>query len=402
VLRVVGGAGDDDLTDSSRAGKTRLYDDRGNNRIRPGPGTSVDRSNYDPPPPDTATLGRPRDWGARWLPSMWVSYAPDIGLLAGAGVTRTGYGFRRVPYNSRVSLRAGYATAARTYRAELTGEFRGLMPPAVVVLQARASGIDVVRFYGFGNETVDTGSVDFYKVKQQQYLLAPTLQFAVSPAATLAIGPVFKSAQTQREPGTFIDSSRPYGSASFGQVGATAEFRLDTRDRPQAASRGLSLRLGGAVYPEALDVRSAFGEGHVEVASYVTARIPLAPTLAVRIAGKKVWGAYPLHEAAYVGGQSTVRGFPEHRFAGDAAVSGNVELRLAVARFYLLLPGEIGVFGLGDAGRVYLAGETSARWHAAAGGGLWFTFLNRANTVSVAAADGGEGMRVYVRAGFAY
>src|SRR2546429_4452849 len=124
--------------------------------------------------------------------------------------------------------------------------------------------------------------------------------------------------------------------------------------------------------------------------------------LALRIAGKRVWGAYPFHEAAYIGGAATVRGFSEHRFAGDAAVYGNAELRLRLARIFVLLPEELGVFGLADAGRVYLAGETSDRWHAAVGGGVWVAFLSRTNTLSVAAAHSVEGTRAYVRAGFGF
>jgi len=401
-LRVIGGGGDDELTDSSRAGRTQFYDDRGNNRFVTGRGTSVDRRHYDEPPRDTSTLGRPRDWGSHWMPLTWVDYSPDVGLFVGAGADGTGYDFRRLPYNSHVRVRAGYATAAQTYRAEFTGEFRGIVPPAIVRLHLRASGIDVLRFYGFGNETLDTGSTDFYKVKQQQYLIAPALQFAFSPTAALSIGPVYKFAHTRLEVGTFINDSQPYGVTNFGQVGAAADFHVDTRDQPRAARRGIMFGMGGSYYPKALDVTSPFGEGHAEASSYLTARIPLHPTLALRIAGKKVWGTYPFYEAAYVGGATTVRGFVEHRFAGDAAVYGNVELRLSVAKFFLLVPGEMGVFGLGDAGRVYVSGQTSDRWHAAAGGGLWLAFLSRANTVSVAAAHSVEGTRWYVRAGFPF
>jgi len=401
-LRVIGGGGDDELVDSSRAGSTRFYDDRGNNRFVRGPGTSVDRRHYDEVPRDTSTLGRPRDWGSRWMPLTWVAYSPDFGLFAGAGADGTGYGFRRLPYNSHVRVRAGYATGAQTYRAEFTGEFRGIVPPAIVTLHLRASGIDVLRFYGFGNETPDTGSENFYKVKQQQYLVAPALAFSLSPAATLSIGPVLKFSHTNLVGGTFINVARPYGVRDLGQVGAAADFHVDTRDQPRAARRGIAFAFGGSYYPGALDVTSPFGEGHAEASSYLTAHIPLQPTLALRVAGKKVWGTYPFYEAAYVGGATTVRGFVEHRFSGDAALYGNVELRLSVAKFFFLVPGELGVFGLGDAGRVYVSGETSDRWHAAAGGGLWFAFLSRANTVSVAAAHSVEGTRVYVRAGFPF
>jgi len=336
------------------------------------------------------------------MPLTWVSYSPDFGLLVGAGADGTGYDFRRLPYNSHVRVRAGYATGAQTYRAEFVGEFRGIVPPAIVQLHLRASGIDVLRFYGFGNETSNAGSEDFYKVKQQQYLVAPALEFSLSSAAKLSVGPVFKFAHTKLAPNTFINAARPYGVEDLGQVGAAADVHLDTRDQPRAARRGITFGFGGTYYPKALDVTSPFGEGHAEASSYLTARIPLRPTLALRVAGKKVWGTYPFYEAAYVGGATTVRGFVEHRFAGDAALYGNAELRLSVAKFFVLVPGELGVFGLGDAGRVYLSGETSDRWHAAAGGGVWLSFLSPANTVSVAAAHSVEGTRVYVRAGLAF
>ena len=402
LVRVIAGGGDDELVDSARAGKTRLYADRGNNRFVTGPGTSIDRRHYDEPPRDTSTLGLPRDWGSRWVPLTWMGYTSDVGLFVGAGALGTGYDFHRLPYNSRVRVRAGYATAAQSYRAELTGEFRGTAPPAVVTLQLRASGIDVLRFYGFGNETVDSGSNDFYKVKQQQYLVAPALQFPLSSSANLSLGPVLKFAHTNLESGTFIDVARPYGVRDLGQVGGAADFHLDTRDEPRAARRGFWFGAGGTFYPRALDVTAAFGEAPAEARSYLTAPILLQPTLAVRVAAKKVWGTYPLEEAAYMGGATTVRGFVEHRFAGDAALYGNVELRLSVARFFFLLPGELGFFALGDAGRVYLSGETSDRWHAAVGGGVSIAFLNRANTVSVAAAHSVEGTRLYARTGFAF
>jgi len=402
LLRVIGGGGDDELTDSSRAGGTQFYDDRGNNRIVTGPGTSVDRTHYDEPPRDTSTFSLPRDWGSRWMPLTWVSYSPDFGVFVGAGAVGTGYDFRRLPYNSHVRVRAGYATGAQTFRAEFTGEFRGIVPPVVARLRLRASGIDVLRYYGFGNETSNSGSTEFYKVKQQQYLVAPSLEFSLSSAATFSLGPVFKFSHTKLEPNTFIALAPPYGVGDMGQIGAAADVQFDTRDQPRAARRGIAFGFGGSYYPKALDVTSSFGEGHAAASSYLTARIPLRPTLALRVAGRKVWGTYPFYEAAHIGGDSTVRGFVEHRYAGDAAVFGNVELRLSIARFFLLVPVRMGIFGLGDAGRVYVSGQTSDKWHAAAGGGVWLSFLTSANTVSVAAAHSVEGTRWYVKAGFAF
>ncbi len=174
---------------------------------------------------------------------------------------------------------------------------------------------------------------------------------------------------------------------------------LDFRDRPVAASRGFFLRVGGRVHPALWDVDETFGDLHGELAVHLTAPIPVEPSLAVRVGGKRVFGSFPFHEAAYLGAK-TIRGYSQQRFAGDAVLYGNMELRLRLADFFVILPGEFGVFGLADAGRVYLDGDSPGGWHRAFGGGIWLSFLDRLNTASIAVAKSPERTSVYVGAGF--
>ncbi|OLB56886.1 MAG: hypothetical protein AUI13_09085 [Gemmatimonadetes bacterium 13_2_20CM_2_69_23] len=401
TVRVITGAGHSELIDSTRSGRTFFHVDHTPARVIKGPGSSVDRGAARGGPLPNPMQIPLRDWGTRWTPAVRLSFAPDVGVLVGFGETGMWYGFRQDPYKSQLGFGVSYATAAQGFRATLGADVRDVIWGLDAGLELRASGIEVVRFYGFGNETAALKVDDYYRVHQTQYLIAPSL-VARSGRVRFSIGPLLKFAHTAFTSGTLVDSMRPYGSADFVQVGAQAQFRVDARDRVRQPSRGTLLALGGSWYPAAYDVAAPFGEAHGEAAAYLTARIPLQPTLALRVAAKKVWGSYPFHEAAYVGGAATVRGFSEHRFAGDGAVYGNAELRLPLARIFVLLPEELGVFGLADAGRVYLAGETSDRWHAAVGGGLWVAFLSRTNTLSVAAAHSVEGTRAYVRAGFGF
>ena len=122
----------------------------------------------------------------------------------------------------------------------------------------------------------------------------------------------------------------------------------------------------------------------------------------MRIAGKKVWGDYPFHEAAVLGGWRTLRGFRRERFAGDAAVYGSAELRVPLSKFAFILPDELGVLGFTDVGRVFFLGEDSNKWHVGAGGGLWIAPVNRSNTFTLVVAKSAEGVRYYVRAGLAF
>lgn len=104
--------------------------------------------------------------------------------------------------------------------------------------------------------------------------------------------------------------------------------------------------------------------------------IPTSPTLALRVGGKRLWGSFPFDEAALLGGQGTLRGFEFQRFAGDAMVHGSVEVRVPVARgLPRLIPTEIEMFGLGDAGRVWADGTESDRVRTATGAGIWLSFF---------------------------
>ncbi|MBI4503842.1 MAG: hypothetical protein HY700_22105 [Gemmatimonadetes bacterium] len=405
TLRIIGGDGNDVLVDS--AGDTRFYDQSGDNRAM-GRTTSIDRRPFIPPIDPPGPLPKPRDFGGEWRWLPWFTYSSDFGVLGGGSVSRYDYGFRKLPYSSRVTLKAGYATRTSAFRLDLSADARRQNSGTHTTLFARASQLEIIRFHGFGNDVVAAAPQSFYRVNQEQLILHSALAFPLGATVDAGVGPVLRYARTGLQPGGIISLTRPYGAEGFGthegfgQLGGRAWANLDVRNRPIAATSGVHLAAEGNVYPAFWDVRSTFGEVHAEGATYFTLKIPLQPTFAFRAGGKKVWGTYPFHEAAYVGGAGTLRGFPLQRFAGDASLFGSAELRLFLAKVFLLLPANFGIFGLGDIGRVYLRGESSDTWHRSVGGGIWLAFLGRGNTLSVALARSRERTGVYFGTGFGF
>ena len=433
AVRIDGGGGADAFTNSSQASaaKTRFYDYRGKNRFVKGKDAKIDERPYKRPPSPTLRARYALDWGMQAMTFPILVANPDLGVLVGGLGSRQYFGYRKDPFSSRHSFNAGLAINRLKGFVSYTGTFRQLLSDLDARIHLKYSGIQVIRFNGFGNQTETPRPSSFYEVEQNYFAFAPSLEFragenqgnmhgsmgSLRSALTIGLGPIIKYSDTplSANKDKFIGQypEYDYGTDSFGQVGAQGEIAYDTRDNLGYATRGVLVRVAGAVYPSVWDVASVFGSLDGEARAYLTAPIPTNPTLALRAGSKKVWGTFPFHESAFLGGpgltggdisNGSLRGFRKNRFAGDTALYGNSELRLVLAKIKLLVPGELGLFGAGDAGRVIFAGDPddADTWHTGVGGGLWLSFLQRRQTLSVAAVNGDDLMGVYLRAGLTF
>jgi hypothetical protein len=400
-VRVIGGQGQD-LVDDSKGGGVYFADSAGTNRIIKGPGSRLDTRLYNPPPPEDPdnTLLEHRDYGRRTAPRIAPGFSSDIGLFLGGGLFSTGYGFRYVPHSDSHKLLVGYATSARSGIFDYRGDFRKPNSSLFSTFSVRASGLEFLRFYGFGNETTSDGSDDFYKIRQRMISIFPALHYSFNPSFEIYSGLQFKYSAAKDDPNTLIGQIRPYGYKNFTQVGFHLGFKWDTRNPLKASDPGFRAEAEGFVYPKGVTVKSTFSGVEGEAAAYISLARPLI--LALSAGGKKLSGTIPYTEAAYIGGGSTVRGYNRNRFTGDASLYGRIELRLTVGKAIFIIPGEYGLFGLADIGRVYLKGESSNKWHPAYGGGAFFSVLDLATVFSLAVAVSEEWTAVYLRAGFSF
>jgi len=341
------------------------------------------------------------EWRPRTVPLYGVGYSPEVGLLVGAGLMHTRYAFRALPPSTRLTAAAAYATGARTYRVNFAGEFRRPLAPATVAVDLYASGLEILRFYGLGNASTASGPDSVYQVRQTQFAIAPTVSVPLAARLRFAAGTIVKHAHTHPDSGSLLLAAGPaYGSGDFGTAGARTLLELDTRDHPTTATSGLHLVIAAQWYPALWDAVRPFGSLSAEAVTYASTGDPPRATLALRAGLAGVSGTVPFHELVYIGGGTTLRGYPEQRFAGRSGAYANAELRLRVG---WLSVGDVGVLGLADAGRVWGEDDASRRWHAAGGGGLWFAVHHRrASTVSVTWARGSEHPALYVRVGFMF
>jgi len=416
-LRVIGGDGVDVLDDSAGGGThfaAAADGQESHYRVVRGPGTDWDRRPYTTPPPDKKADWIPaRDWGRVSGPLFLASYGTDYGALVGGSYNTIGYGFRKDPWSDKQSLRLLYSTKEKQVRGTYLGQFRFENSPLRVAIAALGSGIEVSRFYGSGNDTTFEGDKDTYKLEQDRFEIEPALVYRHTDNFDLSLGFHVKYDKTEPRTNPLLSGQSFYGEGDFTQVGLSGRFRYDGTDHRALPRKGLLVTGTGRLYPSIADVTDTFGEVHGDARAYVSTPNDRGITLALRAGGQKVFGTHPFFESAFIGGKtpfslleaggaSSVRGLPAQRYAGDASAYGSTELYLPITRAFLLVPGQIGLLGFFDIGRVFLSGESSDRWHHGAGGGLFFTTPGRHSLISVQIARSETNTAVYVRGGLAF
>jgi hypothetical protein len=405
LVRIVGGGGVDRFVDRSTGShrRTILYDPGSATEFPESSDARIQRRAAPRPFAWWFDTDRTLDWGTLTIPQPEMSYDEDRGLVVVAGLKHDRYAFLKRPYGARIQLEAGWAFAAQ----EPILGYRHLVRDAVggmdVRLRLEWSGIELINFYGFGNETQAAGTSEFHRITHKEITGGFALGVGDGDRSYLELGPTFKRTSADTALVTsFLADRDPYGAGRFSQAGIEVAFAIDRRDLLGTPTEGLRLEGGASYFPEWLDVtRGAFGEVHGQMAAYVSP--PWGnPVLALRVAGQRVWGTYPFAEAAFLGGPNSLRGLREQRYAGDAMVLGSAELRIELFRMLFPLPTDVGVLALSDIGRVILDGETSDKWHSGYGGGLWFALVNRANVVRIVMARSAGRNRIQAGVGFAY
>jgi hypothetical protein len=401
VLRIIGGGGDDELVDSSGRGKVIFYD-KGEGTGLQGEGATLVREAPHRPYSWWVDGEEALDFGEKTQPEITVSYDGDRGFVGSIGFKRDRYGFLEDPYHSRLQMRGGWAVARSQPIVDYRHDFRSVLGVGDLLLEGRYSGIEVVRFYGLGNQTEVPEPTDYYMVDQKQLVLGASLKWGNGAGREFSVGPVFRRTKSDTtHDGTFVTDSHAYGTGTFHQAGVQAGIELDGRDIIGAPARGYHVTGGASFYPSVLDVTGSYGEVHGEAAAYLSPGSG-NPTLAVRVGGKRLWGTFPYSDAAFLGGSENVRGLLEQRFAGDASAYGSAELRFFLTRFFLLFPMDFGVFGLSDVGRVFMDGQSPGGWHTSFGGGILLAPVTRSATLRLSIAESAEGRAFYVGMGFAY
>jgi hypothetical protein len=344
------------------------------------------------------------DRGHDWKSGFWFGYNSSDGLLIGGGPLLFEYGYRVTPYVYRQLLLVAYITNIQTFVLDYKGEFYRILKPLRTNLNIRRITANL-NFYGYGNETIINQSLDesdFYLVRPDLFNINLSFDYLFSEKHYIFAGITYDHSDIKFDSNTILDTLNLGNTKQREQLGFHLGYTIDTRDHELSPLEGLYIDFKSLNYPGFLQREKRFNKMILDARAYIRSDFITTSSIAFRILGEKLWGNYPLHMSAFLGGRPNLLGYERQRFTGDALAYGAIGFRSYLFPVKILVPAKFGFSLYGDTGRVFIKGEDSNKWHSSAGGGFWLSFLDRELTVHAGTANSTEGTIFYFTTGFLF
>lgn len=382
LLRIIGGYGKDAIVDSSRVSGirklTRVYDTEKKTEIVKAKETVVHTSKQK----SNNKYDRKEYKPNILFPNAFFGFNKDDGLFVGGGVTYKTQGFRKDPYKATHRILANIAFKTFSFNVLYTGKFVDVFGKTDFRLDVLVNFPKLTNYFGYGNETVfnvDNDNRDYYVTRYDAITARGLFVFSNNKPATLSIGPHFQRIKTKQAPSRFLSKKaggNQIDTTSSRYLGITLDYKYEIKDKKVLPTRGIVFGLQGVFNQEF----SGKNFNNIKLRAKLTLYVPIHPilTYVINLSGTTLFNEFEYYHAATLGGlnytkdNDVLRGYLRDRFSGRSSFAFNNELRLKLFNFKTyLFPGEFGINGFFDVGRVWYDGENSSIWHNNYGGGIW-------------------------------
>ncbi len=339
-----------------------------------------------------------------------IGFNPDDGFLIGVSDVFTKFGFKNDPFSSQHKFNATYSFATEALNLSYGADFANAFGQWNFITGARFTNESFSRnFFGYGNETEnldDDLGLDYNRVRNGEvgaYIGVESDNTFGSKLRIKAEIERIEISQTEgrilSETDVFVSNADDFydGQSFVGLEGAYSYISADNNANP---TRGMEFE---AIVGAKRNLNSGdrmYGYFNPKLGFYNALSRNRKLVLKTLVQSQlRLGDDFEFYQAASLGARTGLRGYRFNRFTGEAALAGSADLRYSFNQFSAgLLPIQIGVFGGGDLGRVWLDEQDSEKWHNDFGGGFW---VNMIDTISgqVGAFVGEDGMRIDFRFG---
>ncbi len=322
------------------------------------------------------------------FPQLNIGYNPEDKLLMGFGFSAKTHAFRKEPYSTFQKLSTLYAFNFKAYQIKYQGIFNSILLKNDILFNAEIVNPTLNNFFGLGNSTKRDASLprEFYRVRYKYVQADLLLRKRFNDILGVSIGPSyyhywnkFEDNKTRILANPILigsDSASVFGVKDY--LGGKLKIDIDYVNSEVLPTRGITW------YTE---LSSMYGLNNksknlTRVMSDMTVYASLSPERKlvgiIRVGGGHIFTKnFEYFQALTIGANNYVRGYRKDRFSGSSMFYASAEGRVKLIKSELYyLPGDIGLIGFFDVGKVWLKDVKSKKWHNSFGGGLYYSPFN--------------------------
>jgi hypothetical protein len=383
-LRIVGGEGNKAYALQHSARKVHVYDRKDSVQFIGEAGRFRKHLSND----TLNTKFQPTNLYNVLAPLATAAINADDGFLLGLGFRYIHKeGFRKLPYSSSHQLMISHSFATSAFRLRYTGEWIQAVGKADFVLKTVIQAPDnTTNFFGRGNNSV-LNKFDnyrtYYRTRYNTYEFDPSLRWHIGTQSTLNVGPSLQLYTMDRKDNLGRVTNSPEIINSYDSLiifnrkahaGLVLDFNSNKRNNNILPSKGYYLSVVLEGYTGLNSVSKSYLQLRPEFTYYQKLNHKGSFVLSDRIGGGVTIGHPAFYQSMFLGGQGNLLGYLQNRFSGQHMVYNNFQARLKLGNIAsYILPGQIGLSGFYDTGRVWIEDEHSDKWHQGVGGGLYFS-----------------------------
>lgn len=386
-LRIIGGKGNDTF-DLKGNVKNYIYDLKQEENRYPNLRRTTKNISTDPAVLNYKNVGY--EYNSFKFPQINAGYNVEDGILIGLGLTSITHGFRKEPYSTKQKVTTLFAPFKGAYQLKYNGIFNHVIKKNDLLVNAEFVNPTLDNFYGFGNQTTfdKNQGKEYYRVRYKYVRADLLLRKRIKNIIEFSAGPTFyqywnnyvdNRNKILANPVTIgSDSNTIYSNKSY--VGAKVNLDVNYLNNELFPSRGITW------YNKliAVDGLNKNSKELIKFSSDMTIYAALSQESRVstvfRFGGGHIFSKNPeFFQTLNLGANNYLRGFRKNRFSGTSMAYGNTEVRVKLfkSKSYLL-PGDVGILGFYDIGRVWLKSASSNKWHQSYGAGIYFVPFNLA------------------------
>lgn len=324
-----------------------------------------------------------------WMPLATAGLNADDGLLLGAGVKYIKKdGFRKLPYTSSQQIMLTHAFATDAFRIKYNGEWIKAIGNADITMQAYIQAPDnTTNFFGLGNGTpINKNQPNYrryYRTRFDTYQLDPALRWVTNNNTTFSIGPSFQfyHLDLRDNEGRFITQTARIGSYDSlildkdkAHLGIVLNYNSNQRKGSILPVGGYYFNINVQGYNGLNNYSKSYIQIRPEFSFYQKLNNKGTIVLSDRVGGGVTFGNPAFYQSMFLGGQGNLLGYLQYRFAGKHMIYNNLQARIKLFNIAsYIVPGQMGITGFYDAGRVWAESENSDKIHQGVGGGIYFS-----------------------------